>query len=190
MTAGEQKILSPDPLLGFLAQAHNLREKQPALEQALAAARSGGSTGAVNLAEKELRSNRVLRFNNLLDAFVTAVFLVLVGTIAVLSVREWILLLGRRKLAQLRETEPVWLPEYAISETRPLKVMGVVALAISLAREWSGEAHLERALHDSQFCGNCHNQNEASAADGLGKNKPRLYLEVTERRFNGVTRCC
>jgi carbon starvation protein len=131
-----------------------------------------------------------LRFNNLLDAFVTAVFLVLVGTIAVLSVREWILLLGRRKLAQLRETEPVWLPQYAISETRPLKVMGVVALAISLAREWSGEAHLERALHDSQFCGNCHNHNEASAAEGLGKNKPRLYLEVTERRFNGVTRCC
>ena len=42
--------------------------------------------------------------------------MVLVAVIVVLSVREWMLLLGRRKPAVLCETEPVWLPDYAVSE--------------------------------------------------------------------------
>ena len=33
-----------------------------------------------------------------------------------MSVREWILLLSRRKPAVLHETEPVWLPDYAVVE--------------------------------------------------------------------------
>src|SRR5439155_14816203 len=113
MTAGTQKIFHSDPRIGFLAQAQTLRGKQPALEKALAAAKSMGATASIEVATRELHSNRVLRFNNLLDAFVTAGFLGLVAAIAVLSVREWILLLARRKLALLRESEPVWLPDYA-----------------------------------------------------------------------------
>ena len=47
---------------------------------------------------------------------VTASFLVLVAAVVLLSVREWILLLARRKVVQLRETDPVWLPDYASAE--------------------------------------------------------------------------
>src|SRR5207253_11106678 len=113
MTAGVQKISHPDPRIGFLAQARTLRDKQPALEQALAQASASANAPSIQLAEKALRDNRVLRFNNLLDAFVAAMFLALVAAIALLSAREWILLLARRKLALLRESEPVWLPDYA-----------------------------------------------------------------------------
>src|SRR5438876_6254059 len=90
MTAGVQKIFHADPRIGFLAQARTLREKQPALEQALAQVRASANAQSIRIAEKALRDNRVLRFNNLLDAFVAAVFLVLVAAIALLSAREWI----------------------------------------------------------------------------------------------------
>src|SRR6185369_12250212 len=91
MTAGVQKIFHSDPRIGFLAQARVLNEKTPALEQAFAAAKTGGDAAAIDLAAKALHTNQVLRFNNLLDAGVAAVFLALVAIIAVLSFREWIL---------------------------------------------------------------------------------------------------
>ena len=47
------------------------------------------------------------------------IFLVLVTAIILLSLREWILLLSRRKPAVLHETEPVWLPDYAVKEAGP-----------------------------------------------------------------------
>jgi len=193
MTAGTQKIFHSDPRIGFLAQAQTLRDKQPALEQSLAAAKSAGSTAGIEAAEKELHVNRVLRFNNLLDAFVTAAFLALVAAIALLSIREWILLLARRKLARLRESEPVWLPDYAIAEARPLRVLSLLALAVALAKELSGEAHLERAQQTAKVCGHCQPDSDGPNADeeiSQRKTGQQLYVEVTEKRFNGVTRCC
>ena len=59
-----------------------------------------------------------------LDAVVAGIFLVLVTAIILLSVREWILLLTRRKPAVLHETEPVWLPDYAVAEGKPLHIGG------------------------------------------------------------------
>jgi carbon starvation protein len=189
MTAGVQKIFHDDPRIGFLSQATALKENRPALEQALAAARAAGEATAIEGAERALRTNRVLRFNNILDAVVAAIFLVLVGSIVLLSVREWILLLGRRKLAALRESEPVWLPDYAVAEAKPLHLAGLLALGVALAKELSGEAQLARAEQASRLC-NCEHAEQGGSVTEHGKTNQQLYVEVTEQRFNGVTRCC
>jgi carbon starvation protein len=189
MTAGVQKIFHSDPRIGFIAQAKILRGKASGLEQALAAAKATG--GQIENATKALRSNRVLQFNNILDALVAGTFLLLVAAIVALSVREWVLLLARRKLVLLRETEPVWLPDYALAATKPLHLASLLALALALAKELSGEAQLERsrqqAAHDMT-------QTEGDVLSACksdhGRSEQQLYLEVTERRFRGVRRCC
>jgi carbon starvation protein len=174
MTAGVQKISHSDPKIGFLAQVKVLNKKFPVLEQALAAAKATGNTKAIEDATKALRTNRVLQFNNRLDAVVTTVFLALVAAVALLSFREWILLLAQRKLAVLRESAPTWLPEYAIAEARPLHVGSLLALGIALAKELSGQSHLERAQGNACAC-----------------EKPvQVYCDATEDRFNGIRRCC
>jgi carbon starvation protein len=196
MTAGVQKILHHDPTIGFLAQANALLNKRPALEQAVAAARAAGDQAAIGAAEKALRTNHVLRANSLLDATVAGIFLVLVGAIVLLSVREWLLLLGRRKIAVLRETQPVWLPEFAANESRPLHAGGLVALALALAREWSGESHLDRAagqaccISESAHCATDTQVNSASAAAAQIPSKQKIYMDTLEKRFSGVRRCC
>jgi hypothetical protein len=189
MTAGVQKIFHSDPRIGFLAQANVLREKMPALEQAVSAAKAIGDVKAIEAAEKARQTNRVLHFNNLLDAGVAAAFLVLVSSIVMLSLREWILLLARRKLAVLRESEPVWLPDYGIAEAKPLHVMGLVALAFALAKELSGEAQIERTQQAANLC-ECAHPQVGCNEDRKREQVQQLYLEVTEQRFNGVRRCC
>jgi len=92
------------------------------------------------------------------------------------------LLLSRRKPAVLHENEPVWLPDYAVVEggRKFSGAAGTAALALALAREWSGESHLERAQQQrTQAVCECH---PASAQ--------QVYVEATEHRFNGVRRCC
>ena len=90
----------------------------------------------------DLKRNQSLRFNNLLDAGVAGAFLILVSVIVWLSLREWLLLLSRRKAAVLRETAPVWLPDYALKESGPdlRTAAGAAALAFGLAKELSGES--------------------------------------------------
>jgi hypothetical protein len=102
--------------------------------------------------------------------------ILLVVAIALVSVCDWILLLARRKIAALRESMPVWLPEVAVAETGRLRVLGLLALGIALAGELSGEAHLERAAQQACACGR--------------KEDAKLYVQATEQRFNGVRRCC
>lgn len=188
MTAGGQKLFHSRPNIGFLASNRALEEEAPKLEASLAAARSAGDAAAIARAERELRLNHVKRFNNTVDAGVTGLFMLLVAVIAALSVREWILLLARIRLAELRETPPVWLPDYAIAEARPLRVTTVIVLAFALVKELSGEAHLERARQQAQACECGHLQEGQPAA--AAKSEAQLYLEVTERRFNGIRRCC
>jgi len=178
-TAGAQKIWHPDPRIGFLAQAQTLAEKTPGLQKTLDLANSAGEATAIDAAQDALRANRTLQFNNLLDAAVAGIFLMLVTAIILLSIREWVLLLTRRKPAKLHETEPVWLPDYAVAEGRPLHITGTAALALALAKEWSGESHLERAHQQAQAVCACH-----------PANAQQIYVEVTEQRFNGVRRCC
>jgi carbon starvation protein len=192
MTAGVQKIGHPDARIGFLAQAGALNEKLPALEQAAAAARMSGETSAIETAETALQSNRMLHFNNVLDALVAGLLLVLVAAVVLISIREWILLLARRKLAVLHESDPVWLPNYALAESKPLQVASLLALAFALAKELSGEAHFERAQASVCQCPHAEEQPSAGAHRGAlnAKIDRQVYVEVTEHRFNGVRRCC
>jgi ABC-type nickel/cobalt efflux system permease component RcnA len=124
---------------------------------------------------KAVRSARTQVFNNRLDAAVTAFFLALVAAIFLISVREWILLLARKKLSVLRETAPTWLPDYAIAEARPLHAVGLLALSLALLREISGEARVDRA---HQHCACEHRTRE------------QAYLHTAEERYNGINRCC
>ena len=191
-TAGVQKIWNPDPRIGFLAQAQALKAKIDGVEiirmERPTAKKENAETERKLLVEGqhklevamvELPEYRAQYFNNVLDAAVAGIFLVLVTAIILLSMREWVLLLSRRKPAVLHETEPVWLPDYAVAEGRPLHIAGMVALALALAKEWSGESHLERARQQAQAVCTCQ-----------PANAQQIYVEVTEQRFNGVRRCC
>ena len=185
-TAGIQKIWHSDVRIGFLAQAGQLAEKTSALESALKSIEVSGDAKAIEAAIKSLKANRTLRFNNQLDAVVAGVFLALVSVILILSVREWFMLLSGRKSAQLRETEPVWLPDYAVTEggrSFGTGAAGTAALALALTKELSGEAALERAREHAAVC-ECEH---AQRGDQIAR---KIYLEVTEQRFNGVRRCC
>jgi len=148
ITAGVEKIWHPDPKIGFLA-----------------AARTAGS-------------NPALRFNWLLDAAVTGVFLLMILAIVTMSAREWILLLARRRTSRLTETVPVWLPDYAVAEVRPRGLGSVLPLALLLARELSGQTAIHRATE------------QACACPDAKHVRVHAYLEVTQKRFDGINRCC
>jgi carbon starvation protein len=177
LTAGAQKIWHPNPAIGFLAQAASLGEKTPGLETALVNANALHDAPAIAAAEKALRTNRILRFNNHLDAVVAGTFVFLVTAIFVMSLREWLLLMARKKAADLRETPPTWLPDYALAESRPLNAVALLALAFALVKELSGEAELHRAHEHA-----CTHAQKHDAA--------QIYVQTTEQRFNGVKRCC
>jgi hypothetical protein len=183
-TAGIQKVWHPDLRIGFLSQIADLDKKLPALEAAVATASDATAT---TTARKAVSTNRTLRFNNLLDVFVAVAFLVLVSAVVLLSVWEWFSLLAKRKSAVLRESEPKWLPDYAVVE--PGSKLGgaasTAALTIALAKELSGETQLERAKQELVTC-DCAQDGHQQA----NKSDAEIYLETTERRFTGVRRCC
>jgi len=194
-TAGGQKIFSADERIGFLAAAKILDSKLPKLHEAIDAARPLADSSTFTAAQKALRNNRVLHFNLLLDAVVTGVFLSMVVLIVALSLREWILLLARKRLAILRESEPVWLPDYAIVESKPTHVFSTATLAFALAKELSGEAAVERSrIADQPTCCAEHQHDTNAQWKGSESEKKSLeesYVKETERRFSGsVNRCC
>jgi carbon starvation protein len=200
-SAGWEKILSPDPRSGFLAQARQLESQRPALEQAVAQATSASTGQALVQAQEAVQSSRALQFNQQLDAVVAGTFLVLVAAIVLISMREWILLLTRLRASRLHEAEPVWLPDYALAPEKPLRFWGLLALVVALAKELSGEAEMDRArgqaasanpvLRPPSPC-------EAGAgssccARGHRGSEPgprNLYVWSAEKRFSGINRCC
>ena len=117
----------------------------------------------------------------------------MVVAIVLLSVREWVLLLTRRKPAVLCETEPVWLPDYAVAETRPLHLAGVATVAFALAKELSGEAEMERTRDAAILC-ECEHRHGAQPAVVNGstprEESARIYVAVAEKRFKGIKQCC
>ena len=151
-TAGLEKIGHPNPKIGFLAAAAGLDKQLPALETALQIATRTGDASAITAARKALQTNRVTRFNWRLDAAVTLTFLVMVTGIILLSATDWIRLLLGAKLAQLHETNPVWLPEHALKPIGGAPALGVLALIVALARELSGEAAQHRELATTPAC--------------------------------------
>jgi len=195
LTAGSQKIFHSDPKIGFLAQANGLREKRPALETALASANQTANPGAIKAAEKALGENRVLRFNNLLDAGVAGLFMVLVGAMFLISVTEWLLLLTRRRLAILAESKPVWLPDSALAEGSQVSFATAIIIGLALIRHLSGESHVEREIDRS-----------AAYAQPAAPGSTRLVVHLLprsereqrkiawvaheQRRFEHPNRCC
>ena len=192
MTAGWQKIFSDDSNIGFISAARGQDAALPGLQAALDAAKtSNAGYDAIKAAAKAVSDNRKTHFNNELDVVVAAFFMVMVLTIAAISAWEWLALLTRKRAAVLRESEPVWLPEYAVAESKPLPVMGLVAIGFGLARELSGEAHMERAQQMAISCP-CASKTELSAQEksACAKTSEQLYVEMTEKRFKGINRCC
>lgn len=180
-TAGIQKVFSADPRIGFLSQARALEQKQPALEAAVATARSGGDLSVLAAAEKALKDNHVLQFNQVLDAVVALVFLALVVLLAGICLWEWYRLLARKRSSVLQETPPIWLPDYAVVEGgRRLGFLGFFALLFAMLKEVSGEAELDRAGQEHAIA--CEHHPKHSAGDS--------YVETTERRYRSVRRCC
>ena len=203
-SAGWEKVFSPDPRVGFLAQAHILAAQRPALAQAATKASAAGNDQALVQAQEALRANRVLQFNQQLDAMVAGVFMVLVATIVLLSIREWVLLLARMRPAVLHESKAVWLPEHAMVQEKPLRALGFLALAIALAKELSGEAEMDRM--GSQAASTqpveslpCRGEAAHAVSGSCGEvNEHRhgvigpqnLYVWSAEKRFTGINRCC
>ena len=99
-TASYHKIFSPLPRVGFLAQADQL-------ERALQA----GTVAAAKVAETQ-----ALIFNARLDAVVCAIFVVLVTTILVDSIRVWSGILRGTRSAEIAEAP------FVLSQLRPEEV--------------------------------------------------------------------
>jgi len=181
-TAGAQKIWHTDPRIGFLAQIKSLNDK---INNPGTTAQSADPKW---LAEKaaQIPAWTTQKFNNRLDAIVAGAFLALVSVIILISVWEWILLLSRRKSAVIHEAEPVWLPDYAVTEGgRKLGgTAGAATLALALAKELSGEAQLERAQQQQATVCDCNHAHQPA------KSGAQIYVETTEHRFTGVRRCC
>ncbi len=183
-TAATQKIWHREdrpnfPRLGFLQLAEETAKKRPALEAALAEATARGDATAIKAAGKALSGNRTQTFNHKLDATITAFFLALIAIIFLISAREWLLLLARKKAAELRETPPTWLPDYAVAEARPMHVASLIALGIGLLREISGESKVDRVEREQCACVQ-HGENARS----------RAYIQAAEQRYHGINRCC
>ncbi len=204
LTAGYQKIYSPDPRIGFLAQAQVLDQKLPALESNVQQAEKSGDSKALASAIQAVKANRAVHLNQCVDAVVAGIFMVLVALIVALGVWEWTLLLKGAKKAQLAETPPVWLPDgYEESPSRGGKLVGTAALMVAMAHELSGEADVERVrmaqaaqslegvLMQAQGASNqsitgicmCSDSNQLQGDDNC-------YVKAAERRFQGVNRCC
>jgi hypothetical protein len=130
-TAGWQKMFHADPRIGFLAMADKLKADLAA--------------GTVEAAK--IGATNTLIFNNQLDAVVAGIFLLLVIAIMIVSVREWALLLLKRKPAVLQEASPVWLPPAVANPAtgRPWWRFGTAVLLLGgLIRELTGEAAAAR----------------------------------------------
>ncbi len=177
--AAIQKIAHPEPRIGFIAAARNFGAAAATIE----ASRPGLSGEAAVKADAELKRLGTLRFNNQLDAVVAGSFMALLVVILLLSVREWVLLLAKKKLAGLRETPPTWLPDYAVVEAKPLHLFSFIALAFALAKELSGEADFERAQQLATRC-------ECSGHQSGKPDQGRLFAAVTNERYRSVRRCC
>jgi len=187
-TAAVQKIWHSHPGIGFLAKAKQIeRDLLPPAEATLKAAYAEAATEIVPSPQKKQALDKALKattslrrqaFNNRLDAVITGFFLALVVGIFLISAREWILLAARRKLAVLRESEPTWLPDYAVAESKPLHAASIIALGLALLREISGEAKVDRI---QQHCA-CTHESHVTRAEA--------YERAAEERFNGINRCC
>jgi carbon starvation protein len=90
MTAGWQKVFSPEVRLGFLAHA--------------SAIRTALDGGVLPKGVATIEMARRLIFNDYLDAVVALIFMGVTILVLATSIREWVLLLRKRKPAVLHES--------------------------------------------------------------------------------------
>jgi carbon starvation protein len=184
-TASVEKIFHPDPKIGFLSAARALALQLPPLRSTLDAAPAQSPAWAA--AAKAWQTTATLCFNARLDAAVTGALLAMIILIVFLSAREWVLLLARRKLSRLSETAPVWLPAYALAESKPFGIWSLFTLLLLLAKELSGETAMCRSAERKACCAAHEGIVEHS---DLRQQRAQAYVEVTQRRFDGINRCC
>jgi carbon starvation protein len=190
-TASVQKIFHESPAIGFLSNARGLASKRPALRQAVDAAQSSADPNALAIAQKALRTNEILAFNQYLDAVIAGFFLVLVTMVVVLCVREWLLLLAKRKPPELKESPVAWLPEYAVAEGgSSLRFFGLFALGLGLMKELSGEAALDRMAKQEAVCRAHEAHSLCAERETDPQSETARYIEATEHRFKNIRRCC
>jgi carbon starvation protein len=89
LTAGWQKMFSPDPRLGFLSHAHMVRDRLAV----------GGLPGGV----QTITDAKRLILNDHIDALVAGFFLLSVIVIIIASAHEWFIVLTGRKVARSTE---------------------------------------------------------------------------------------
>jgi carbon starvation protein len=130
-TAGLEKVFHSNPRVGFLAMAQKLTV----------------DIAEGNVPTAKLAATRSLIFNNQLDAVVALIFLSLIVAIMIVSVREWWMVLTKRKPAILHEEPAQFLLATVIESEHRRRFWGVgrfFFLFGSLAKELSGEAASER----------------------------------------------
>jgi hypothetical protein len=128
----------------------------------------------------------------LLDAAVALVLLILTASIVAVSLRQWWLLLLRRRSPILQESSPVWLPMTEVSQQGNLSgLAGVIPLTFALLKELSLEASVERAQQTPAICQSAHHDPAVPIPGSQPlKTRTQAYLEATDHRFKGVSRCC
>ena len=187
LTAGYQKMFHPKPSIGFLAAARGLEGELVKDDLALDIMKKAQDAKGIEAAERAIATHRTLRFNNQLNAVVAGTFMTLVIAIVLLSIYEWLSLLLKRREPKLSETEPVWLPDYAVAEGKPVQWWNIFALGFLLLKELSGEAAVDRAQACIPRKVDLLGGSKAMAKEQRGK----AYVLAAEKRFDGgPNRCC
>jgi carbon starvation protein len=101
LTAGYQKVFSPDPKLGFLAHGEMISD---ALAQ-----------GTLPRGITSIEAARRVLFNDRLDATVALIFMAVVILLILASLREWYLVLAKRRPQEVHES-PYVLSELATGD--------------------------------------------------------------------------
>jgi carbon starvation protein len=161
-TAGIEKIFDANPSIGFIAESE-LHFKTLA---------DATTEGAKSVAAKKAS-------NALVNTAVAGSFLVLVAAIVLISAWRWFNLLRGNRPMDLKETEPVWLPESALAPRRASTwagwLLGAIAIFFGLARQLTGTPVPEKPTQ--------HVACSAKAQDG------KEWAEHQEKRFRSP-RCC
>ncbi len=185
-TAGLQKIAHPDPRIGFIAAGDAFQKTREQL-------RANQGTMAPDQLEKnnlEIRKLSKQALNMRINTVVTSAFLLMATAIVLLSVREWLLLIACKKLAELRETEPVWLPDYAVVEGQPLKIWSLFTLGFLMLKEVSGQSAYDRATAQCACAPKVSVSLTGDSVIACRESDGERFARVAEERFNGPNRCC
>ena len=93
-----------------------------------------------------------------------------------------------KRVADLRESPPVWLPEYAVAEGQPLRIGALAALAFALLRELSGEADIDRSRDSAVVCLCPDHANHR--VNLMGALPADAYVAHLQHRYSLINRCC